>query len=91
MQLFDFRCSNCDHRFEDWDTSEASADVSCPKCDTPGAVRLISALRLDYLNMAVPLDGSDSGLTTAIDKWAKRREEKVKIEKRNLDRHGTYD
>ncbi len=91
MQLYDFRCSSCDHRFEEWDTMDTSADVPCPECQTPGAGRLISKLRLDYTNMAVPLSGTGDGTTTAVDRWAKRRAEKVKIEERNLRNHGTVD
>lgn len=41
--------------------------------------------------MAVPLSGSGEGTTTAIDKWAKRRADKVKIEERNMLNHGTVD
>ena len=91
MQLFDFRCDDCDHRFEDWDTIERSAKPQCPECQSPDTVRLISKLRLDYTAMACSGKSSSDGMTTAIDRWAKRREEKVKIEKRNLERHGTYD
>lgn len=91
MQLFDFRCNTCDHEFEDWDTSDRTASPTCPKCSAPAAVRLISTPRLDYTGMATSGKGSDDGLTTAIDKWAKRRADQVKIEQRNMERHGTVD
>ena len=70
---------------------DKSADLPCPECQTPGAERLISKLRLDYTNMAVPLSGNGDSMTTAIDHWAKNRAEKVKIEERNLRNHGTVD
>lgn len=89
MQIFDFRCTHCDHRFEDWDNSERTSNPSCPSCGTPGAKRLISKPRLDYTGMATNVKSGDEGLTTAVDKWAKARAEQVKIEKRNLERHGT--
>ena len=91
MQLFDFRCDGCDHRFESWDTMEKSARPPCPTCQSPDTTRLISKPRLDYTGMATNMKSGDEGLTTAVDRWAKAREEKVKIEERNLRNHGTVD
>ena len=91
MQLFDFRCIDCSHVFEDWDTIERQASPTCPECQAPNAVRQISAPRLDYTGMVTDGKSSSDGLTTSIDKWAKRRADKVKIEKRNMERHGTVD
>lgn len=90
-QLFDFQCNDCDHVFEDWDTSDRSARPDCPKCGAPGATRLISTPRLDYTSMVASGSSSSDAFTTGIDKWAKRREEKIRIEKRNMERHGTVD
>lgn len=89
--LYNFRCTHCDHVFEDWDTTERSANVECPKCQTPGAKRLISKPRLDYNSMVADGSSSSDGLTTSIERWAKRRADKLKIEQRNMERHGTYD
>ncbi len=91
MQLFDFRCHECDHVFEDWDTIEKEATPQCPECKQPGARRLISKLRLDYTGMATDGISTSDGFTTAIDRWARRRAEQVKIENRNMERHGTVD
>ena len=91
LQLYNFRCDSCDHRFEDWDTMETSAKVACPSCDSSDVVRLISKPRLDYTGMVANGSASSDGMTTAIDRWERARKEKMKIEQRNLDRHGTYD
>jgi putative FmdB family regulatory protein len=91
MQIFDFRCPHCDHVFEDWDTIEKDATPLCPSCDKPGATRLISKLNIDYTGMVASGHSSTDALTTSIDKWAKARSEKLKIEKRNMERHGTVD
>lgn len=91
MQLFNFRCDGCDHRFESWDTIERTAKPSCPECQAPDTTRLISKLRLDYTRMATSGKSSDDGLTTSIEKWAKRRADQVKIEERNMRNHGTVD
>ena len=91
MQLYNFRCSTCDHVFEEWDTMEKTAQPPCPQCQSPDTVRLISKPRLDYTGMVTSGRDSDDGMTTAIDKWAKRRKDKITIEKRNLERHGTED
>lgn len=88
MQMFDFRCNDCEHIFEGWDTIDRTANPQCPTCQGSATVRLISKPRIDYTNMAVPMSGGD-GSAKAIDKWAKRRAEKVKIEERNLRNHGT--
>jgi putative FmdB family regulatory protein len=90
-QLFDFECQDCNHVFEDWDTSERTASVSCPSCQSPNTERRVSALRLDYTAMVCNGQSSSDAFTTGIDKWAKRRAEQVKIEKRNMERHGTVD
>jgi putative FmdB family regulatory protein len=91
MQLYNFRCQDCDHVFEAWDTMEKTSNPPCPECDALGAVRLISSPRLDYTGMATSGNSSDDAFTTSIDRWAKARRKQVAIEKRNLERHGTYD
>jgi len=91
MLLFDFECKHCDHVFENWDTSDRTASYPCPECGTPGATRRVSTPRFDYAGMVTSGSGSTDGLSTSIDKWAKARKEKIKIEKRNMERHGTID
>lgn len=91
MQLYDFQCSDCSHVFEDWDNMDRTARPPCPECHSPETSRLISKPRLDYTGMVTSGRDSDDGMTTAIDKWAKARSEKKKIEERNLRNHGTED
>jgi putative FmdB family regulatory protein len=90
-QLFDFRCTTCEHVFEGWDTIEKNAKPLCPKCSSPDTGRLISTPRFDYKSMVASGHSSDDGMTTSIDRWAKARAQKVAIETRNMERHGTVD
>mgnify|MGYP005653218331 FL=1 len=91
MQIFDFRCQDCDHRFEEWDNSDRTAKPTCPNCDSANTIRLISAPRFDLDGMVASGSATSDGMTTAVDRWAKRREQHMKIEARNKERHGTYD
>lgn len=91
MMIFDFQCTTCDHRFEDWDTSEATTKPDCPDCSSSDTRRLISKLRIDYFGMATDGKMSSDGFTTSVDRWAKSREDQIKIENRNMERHGTID
>lgn len=91
MQLFDFRCQVCDHVFEAWDNSDRTANPACPECGHKESKRQISTPRLDYSRMVTDGKHSSDGMTTAIDKWEQGRREKMKIEKRNQENHGTYD
>lgn len=91
MQLFDFRCHTCDHVFEDWDTSDRSAKPACPSCGSSDTHRLIATPRMDLARSVANGEASSDGMTTAIDKWDRARRQKMKIEQRNLERHGTYD
>lgn len=89
-QLFDFRCRECDHVFEEWDTSDRDAKPACPACGHAETRRLIAAPRLDHISMATSGKSSSDGMTSSIDKWDKMRRQKMKTEQRNMERHGTY-
>ena len=90
LKIFDFRCQSCDHRFEAMVTS-SEPQPSCPECESTDCKRLISAPRIDYTRTAANGTQSSDAMTTSIDRWQKGRAQKMKIEQRNLERHGTYD
>jgi len=53
--------------------------------------RLIGTPRILYAEIATDGKQSTDGMTTAISRWEKGRNQKMKLEQRNLERHGTYD
>jgi predicted nucleic acid-binding Zn ribbon protein len=79
--MLDFRCPN-GHVGEDF-VDSAAQTVVCPRCGAT-ATRLIAAPR-------IALDGISGDFPSASDAWEKRRESHMRKEKRNQERHGTYD
>lgn len=80
LRMFDFRCST-GHVFE----ALVQPDVRlhyCKKCRMI-AKRLVAAPR-------IVLEGISGDFPTAAAKWEKQRESKMKQERRNKERHGTY-
>jgi len=63
--LFDFRCTSCDHVFEEI-IDNTIYNTDCPKCSRE-ATRLISPVR-------TKLDGLDPGFPDAHDKWTRQHE-----------------
>lgn len=90
--LSDFRCHSCGHLFEEWvNVHEVQAPLGCPSCNSVTTSRQLSAPHLDYTGMVASGVGSSDAMTTSIDRWQKGREQKMAIEKRNMERHGTPD
>jgi len=81
LRLFDFECA-LGHRDEYF----VEADVRVIECRVCGrvAARLIAAPRIN-------LEGISGDFPTAADKWEKRRESHMAKERKNKERHGTYD
>jgi hypothetical protein len=52
---------------------------------------MIGAPHLDVIGMAANGEASSDAMNTAIGKWDKMRRQKMRIEQRNLERHGTED
>lgn len=71
--LFEFKCNNCGHEFEELVQPEVHQLV-CPEClgDAP---RIISTGHLDY-RMGVSLD-----MPTMARKWDKIQRQKAKVDK----------
>lgn len=78
-QLYDFRCpeGHVDEYFVDL---AVQPTVECNICGKE-AKRLISPVRID-------LEGLTGDFPGAADKWVKKREEKIRLEKRERERHG---
>jgi len=89
--LSDFRCRSCSAVSEHTITHDGAATPKCPECGHPDMTRLIGAPRILYGSIATDGKPSSDGMTTSIDRWQKGRKQKMKLEQRNLDRHGTYD
>lgn len=81
--MFDFECPS-GHRFEELAKSDIR-ELACPSCGEP-ATRQISAVRLDYYQMATTGDGME----TAIDKFDFRHRQYREIQERNERNHGDY-
>ncbi len=43
MPTYDYRCKNCGHRFEEFQSMKADPLVTCPNCNEPALERLIGA------------------------------------------------
>lgn len=90
LKILDVRCQTCDHVYEILVNAE-DATPPCPECSSTDVVRRIGSPKLFYGKIVSTGHASSDGMTSSIDKWMKGRAQKMKIEKRNLERHGTYD
>ena len=86
----DCQCGHCNAVTEHWVNSEELAVLDCPECGNAEMVALIGSPKIGYTRMATSGDRTSDSLK-AVDKWQKGRAQKQAIEKRNLERHGTYD
>ena len=43
MPMYDYRCSQCGHRFEELIFSQGKKEIVCPKCKTEQVERLMGA------------------------------------------------
>ena len=74
-----------------WATKEEVAIHPCPKCHHATLVPIIGAPKINYTMSVANGEASSDAMNTSIDKWQKMRDQKQRIEKRNFERHGTYD
>jgi hypothetical protein len=87
----DVRCSECDAVTEHWVNKQELALLDCPECGCSDVTAIIGTPKPFYTGMAANGESSSDAMGTAVDKWAKMRAQKQRIEQRNLERHGTYD
>lgn len=84
----DFQCAACGAVTEHL-VKRGDANPECPECGNADMTRLIGAPKLGYTHMAASGHSTSDAMTTSIDKWARAREQKRRIEMRNVERHGT--
>lgn len=83
MPLYEYECPKCGV-FEHFVSIKAREDkISCPDCGCESRY-IISAPRSK-------LDGCDPSFPGEYMKWSKKREGKMKVERRKMADHGTYD
>lgn len=85
----DYRCTSCDSISEHWVNEAELAALPCPECGETSLKPMIGAPKIATIMIATDGKASSDGMTTSIDKWHRMRAQKAKIEKRNLERHGT--
>jgi putative FmdB family regulatory protein len=79
MPTYSYRCSSCQHEFDELKPVAERKTHDCPLCGAVGNQR-ITPVRIDYYNM-----GLDPAFPTAYDRWGKTQTEKARIETK---RHG---
>jgi predicted RNA-binding Zn-ribbon protein involved in translation (DUF1610 family) len=85
----DCRCTVCDTVTEILAKRDELATLPCPNCGNAALRRMIGAPKLGYTAMVTNGESSSDSMNTSIDRWQKMRDQKAKIEARNMDRHGT--
>lgn len=80
--LFDFQCTQCNHKFEVLiDSKERDQPIPCEVC-TEDAKRVISPVR-------VRLEGITGHFPTAYNQWERKRKQKMEQEKKAVKEHGS--
>lgn len=82
--LFDFRCKNCKHEFEELVKSDIW-QAQCPKCSGT-ANRIISLVRIDKTAMAL----QDGATETSIRHFERLHQQQKAKEERSKREHGDY-
>lgn len=76
MRLFDFICYDCNNQFEALVRSYKDTS-NCTLCSKPVSA-IVSPVRIS-------LDGTDPGFPRAWDQWAKMREQKIAVERKQKE------
>ena len=84
--LFDFECRSCGGQFEELADRNHPDSVKCPLCASSDVQRLIYGARIDP-RLGVNADAFPS-LGAA---WERKRRERMAIEKKRYERHGSYE
>jgi putative FmdB family regulatory protein len=85
MILFDFKCSECDHTFEEL-VKSATRQIPCPLCEGTAYRVLLRPPRIDWLSMGAQRNASPE----AIDRWERLHREQAIIEQKAEQDHGDY-
>ena len=85
MILFDFKCPECNHMFEEL-VKSGTAEAPCPKCEATAQKALVNPPRIDMLSMGSQHNATDS----AIDYFDRIHRQQTKIEEAHEREHGDY-
>jgi len=80
LLMFEWRCTNCNLKFDSLQSSDKRS-IPCIECSSE-AKRLISCPRID------PKMGVDPDFGTMSDKWARKKEQQYRINKKKAAEHG---
>ena len=81
--LFDYRCTTCTEIFEELVDRDSPEPVKCPLCGQFNTTRLIGTFTID------PRLGLDpTSFPSMGDKWARKREQRQRVETRRALSHG---
>ena len=84
--LFDFECRACHGQFEELVDRDHPDQAKCPLCASSKTKRLITGTRID------PRLGLNAeAFPTVGAAWERKRRERMAIEKKRYERHGSYD
>jgi putative FmdB family regulatory protein len=56
MPIYEYRCGQCDERYEELLSSSAQPAPPCPKCGSTDVTRLMSQIRTEWLPSDVAWD-----------------------------------
>lgn len=85
MILFDFKCTQCDHTFEELVKSSVM-EIPCPECGETAKRALLTPPRVDWMSMA---QGANAPVG-AVDYFERVHKQQKAIEERNEREHGDY-
>lgn len=61
MPIYEYRCTKCDHLFEELVQANSDAGVKCPKCDAGRVERLPSVFSARVQQESSPRSGGGCG------------------------------
>ena len=85
MILHDFKCSECNHTFEELVKSGVT-QIPCPECEETANRVMLKAPRIDWLSMGAQANASPE----FIDHFEKVHRQQTKIEEARETEHGDY-
>ena len=85
MPIYDFKCDECG-RVDEHLVKLSVKNMECPECGA-NMSRQIGIPNFSTSSLAT----GESATPDSIDRWEKMRKQKMAIEKKNQENHGTYD
>jgi putative FmdB family regulatory protein len=56
MPIYEYRCTKCEERFEEFLSSSTKPAPPCPKCSSTGVERLLSQINTEWLPSDIAWD-----------------------------------